>query len=275
MFIRTLDALEAAGRVKVLGNGAVRSARYLTAADGMGFSFHDNRVAKGADVTLWYKHHWEANFIVAGRGEVRDLTTGQIWGLEPGALYVVGPNDRHRLTTSEDVHLVSIFRPALRGDESHDADGAYTPSGPIPKTDRRMFVKQADEMRRAGKEMVVANGKARTLRMLVQADDLGFGFSDVHLASGADAVLWYKHHWELNHILSGTGEVTDLTTGAAWQLAPGVDYNVGPHDRHRLRATTDLHLLSVFCPAPRGDEQHDAEGTLPPSGPVPPGPASP
>jgi len=275
MFIRTLDALEAAGRLKILGNGSVRSARYLTAADGMGFSYNDNRIAKGADVGLWYKHHWEANFIVAGRGEVTDLTTGQSWALEPGALYVVGPNDRHRLRTIEDVHLVSIFCPALRGDESHDADGAYSPSGPIPKTDRRMFVKRADEMRRAGKEMVVANGRARTLRMLVQADDLGFGLSDVHLAPGADAVLWYKHHWEANHILAGTGEVTDLTTGEASKLAPDVAYNVGPRDRHRLRATGDLHLLSVFCPAPRGDEQHDAEGTLPPSGPVPPGPASP
>ena len=77
MFIRTLDSLEAAGRVKVLGNGSVRSARYLTAADGMGFSYNDNRIAKSADLKLWYKHHWEANFIVAGRGEVTDLTTGQ------------------------------------------------------------------------------------------------------------------------------------------------------------------------------------------------------
>ena len=77
MFIRTLDSLEAAGRVRILGNGSARSARYLTAADGMGFSYNDNRIAKGADVKLWYKHHWEANFIIVGRGEVTDLTTGQ------------------------------------------------------------------------------------------------------------------------------------------------------------------------------------------------------
>jgi L-ectoine synthase len=257
--------------LKTLGNGTL-SARFLTAADGMGFSFNDNRIAKGAEMTLRYKNHWEANYIVSGRGEVTDLSTGQSWGLEPGVLYVVGPNDRHRLRMSEDVHLVSVFCPPLRGQERHDADGGYEASGPIPKTERRMFVKSVSNMRAAGRELVVANGRARTIRMLTQTDNVGFGFSDVHLARGADAKLWYKHHWEANHILDGLGEVTDLTSGTSWKLEPGVAYQVGPQDRHRVRATADLHLISIFCPALRGDEQHDSEGTLPPSGPVPPGP---
>jgi Ectoine synthase len=51
-----------------------------------------------------------------------------------------------------------------------------------------------------------------------------------------------------------------------------VGYNVGPKDRHRLRAETALHLISVFCPPLEGREQHDADGALTPSGPVPPGP---
>src|SRR5262249_6509151 len=191
MFVRTLDGLAAAGMVKAVATGT-RSGRYLTAADGMGFSYNDNRIAAGSDMTLWYKHHWEANFILSGRGEVQDLTTRQSWALGPGVLYVVGPNDRHHLTDA--THLVSIFCPPLRGDERHDADGAYSASGPVPRTDRRMFVKHADEMRRAGKEMTVANGQSRTLRMLTRADDLGFGFSDVHFTAGAETTPRYKHH---------------------------------------------------------------------------------
>ena len=266
MLIRTLAELEAAGRVKSLAGGTARSARFLTAADEMGFSYNDNRASRGTDVVLWYKHHWEANYIVSGRGEITSLATGERWPMAPGMLYVVGPNDRHRFLILEDTHLVSVFCPALRGDEGHDKDGSYEPSGPIPKTDRRMFMKRGDAMRAAGREMVVANGAARTLRMLTQADDVGFGLSDVHLGPGAEAVLWYKHHREANHILAGTGEVTDLSTGQSWKLEPGVAYNVGPRDRHRLRATTGLHLLSIFSPALRGDEQHDAEGALGPSG---------
>jgi L-ectoine synthase len=135
-----------------------------------------------------------------------------------------------------------------------------------------MFVKRAGDLRRARKEMIVANGQARTLRMLTKADGVGFGFSDVHLAAGAEAVLWYKHHWEANHIVSGTGEVTDLATGQTWTLEPGTAYNVGPKDRHRVRAQTDIHLVSMFCPPLAGNEQHDKDGALAPSGPVPPGP---
>jgi L-ectoine synthase len=274
MFVRTLDDLSAAGMVKTVGIGT-RSGRYLTAADRMGFSYNDNRIAAGSAMTLWYKHHWEANFIVSGRGTVTDLSSAQSWPLGPGVLYVVGPNDRHRLELTESTHLVSVFSPPLRGDERHDADGAYPASGPVPRTDRRMFVKRAEEMRAAGAEMTVANGQARTLRMLTKADDVGFGFSDVHFSAGAETVLWYKHHWEANHILAGTGLVTELATGRSWKLEPGVSYNVGPKDRHRLRADTAMHLVSVFCPPLEGHEQHDAGGTLTASGPVPPGPDGP
>ncbi len=273
MFIRTFEELARLGRIKSpLPGDVVRSARYLTAADGMGFSYNENRFRKGTQSDFWMKHHWEATFIVSGKGELRDLTGGKSWPLDPGVLYVVGPNDPHRLIIKEDMVLTSTFCPALRGDEALDENGSYMPSGPLWHTDRRMFVKRADEMRNAGKEMIVANGEARTLRMLTKADDIGFGFSDVNFAKGAEARLWYKHHWEANHILSGTGEVTDQTTGETWQLGPGVAYNVGPKDRHVVRAHTDLHYISIFCPPLVGNEQHDKDGALSPSGPVPPGP---
>jgi L-ectoine synthase len=273
MFIRTLDELEKLGRIRFpVGNDTFRSARFLTAVDGMGYSYNENRAKKGTDLVVWLKHHWEANYIIAGKGEVTDLTSGERWPVEAGVLYVVGPNDRHRLLLTEDAHYVSIFCPPLRGDERFDKDGGYEASGPIEKTDRRMFVKRADEMRRAGREMIAANGQARTLRMLTKVDGLGFGFSDVHFAAGAEAILWYKHHWEANHIISGAGALTDRTTGQTWKLEPGMAYNVGPKDRHRVRAHTDIHLLSVFCPPLAGHEQHDKDGALAPSGLVPPGP---
>lgn len=273
MFIRTLDELERLGRIrKPLGTDAFRSARFLTAADGMGTSYNENRVKQGTDAVIWLKHHWEANYIISGRGEVTDLSSEARWSLEPGTLYVVGPNDRHRLALTEDTHYVSIFCPPLKGDETFDQDGGYAASGLIAPTDRRMFVKRVDEMDRAGKRITAANGKVRTLRMLTKADGVGFGFSDVHLAAGTEAVLWYKHHWEANHIISGKGEVTDLGTGRTWALEPGMAYNVGPKDRHRLCAHSDMHVVSIFCPPLVGDEQHDQDGALAPSGPVPPGP---
>ncbi|MDA0703612.1 MAG: ectoine synthase [Proteobacteria bacterium] len=273
MFARTLDDAKAVGNVVKVNNGTGRSARYITAVDGMGFSYHLNWIAGGGSTELWYKNHWEANYIIEGTGKVTDLTTGESWALAPGSLYNVGPNDRHLFEVDVDERHASIFCPALVGRETHDADGAYSASGPVPRTKKRMFVRRADELRAAGKEMVVANGQARTIRMLTAADEMGFSFSDVHFDKGASTVLWYKNHWEANHIVEGSCRVEDLNTGESWTVEPGMLYNVGPKDRHRVTALTDLHYLSVFCPALRGDEQHDADGALEASGPVPPGPA--
>lgn len=274
MFIRTLDELERLGRIRrPLGNDAFRSARFLTAADGMGYSYNENRVKEGTDATIWLKHHWEANYIISGRGQVTDLSTEESWSLDAGVTYVVGPNDRHRLLLTEDTHYVSIFCPPLRGDETFNKDGSYTASGPIETTDRRMFVKRANEMGRSGKEMIVASGQARALWMLTKADGIGFGLSDVYLAAGAEAPFWSQHDWEANHILSGTGEVTDLGTGQTWKVEPSMAYNAGPEDRYKLRALTDLHLLTMSCPPRLGIEQHTKDGGPAPSRPVPPGPS--
>ena len=273
MFVRTLDELETLGRIKFPADESFRSARFLTAADGMGFSYNENKVKQGTNLVVWLKHHWEANYIVSGKGEVTDLTREDRWPLEAGVLYVVGPNDRHRLHLTEDECHVSIFCPPLTGDERFDEDGSYEASGPIEKTERRMFVKRADEMRRAGKELVTFNGHARAIHMLTNADAVGFGVSDVRLAAGAEVIRWDKHHWQANHIISGSGQVTDITTGQTWALGPSMAYNVGPKDRHRLRADSDIHLLSVICPPLMGDAQHDEDGGLAPSGPVPSGPS--
>ena len=273
MFVRTLDDLRAAGKEKVLVGGRARVVRSLTAIDGLGFSFSDVRIAAGSETTLWYKNHWEANYIVAGLGEVEDLTSGERWPLAAGTLYTVGPKDRHKITAAEDLRIISVFNPPITGDETHDEDGAYPPTGPIPEGRERMFVKTVGEMRAAGLEKVVAGGSARTLRMLLKADGIGVTICDVNLAAGNRNVLWYKNHWEANYILSGTGDVADLSSGESWPLAPDTLYCVGPDDRHAMHAETDLHLLSIFRPALQGDEMHDADGALAASGPVPPGPA--
>ena len=273
MFVRTLKDVEALGHLKTMFAGATCSARYLTANDGMGFSFHVNRVkAGGPPHSLWYKNHWEANYIISGKVRIIDQTSGEVWIVGPGDLYQVGPNDRHDFEVLEDDYHVSVFCPALLGDEIHDADGAYAASAPAPTTQRRMFLRNLETLRAEGREMTVANGSARTLRALTREDELGFSLSDVHFAAGASADLWYKHHWEANYIVSGEGMVIDRLNDQSWDLTPGVLYNVGPKDPHRISASTDLHLVSVFCPPIRGDEQHDADGTLAASGTIPPGP---
>ena len=116
----------------MVAGGAAVSIRYVTAADNLGFSLHGVRLAAGASTELWYKHHWEANLILDGTLDVTDHASGDTHRLGSGALYLVGPSDRHRIETHEGVRLISVFNPPLAGTESHDEDGSYPPTGPIP-----------------------------------------------------------------------------------------------------------------------------------------------
>ena len=253
-------------------DGSVRAVRLVTAIDGMGFSMSDVRIAGGTEQDLWYKHHWEANYIVSGRLTVTDKSRERRWELGPGDIYNVGPHDPHHVTVHEPVRLLAIFNPPITGEERHDADGAYPPTGPLPPGREQMFIKSVAELRTAGREMVVAGGSAHSVRALLAEDGLGFTVCEVRLGTASRNVLWYKHHWEANYILDGEGEVEDLASGERWTLSDGTLYCVGPADRHAMRAHTNLRLLSVFCPALHGNEQHDEEGTLAASGPIPPGP---
>ena len=272
MLVKMLQQLNASGGQKIVAGGKARTTRFLVAADGLGFTMSDVRLAAGVDVCLWYKHHWEANYIVGGAGTLIDLENGRNWPLAPGVIYTVGPKDRHRVTCEHDLHIISIFNPPLTGTETHDADGSYGPSGAVLPGRETLFVKTLSGLEDAGRKITVAGGTTSSTRILLHEDQVGFSLCDVNLAAGRTNKLWYKHHWEANYILDGTGEVTDLDNGEACSLAAGTMYIVGPDDRHSLRAHTDLHLLSIFNPPLTGNEQHDDDGTLPASGPLPPGP---
>ena len=271
MFVTTLDNLKAAGKQEILCDGTLRCIDFLLKDDGMGFTISDVRCTAGLDEVLWYKHHWEANYIVAGKGLLEDMSTGETWPMEPGVIYVVGPKNQHRFRADTELHAISIFNPPLMDDTTFDEDGSLGPTGDVLPGPGVLTVKRLDELRADGREKVVAGGSARSIRVLLQEDQLGFTLCDVRMAAGNRNELWYKHHWEANFILEGSGMVSDLNTDESWPLEAGTIYIVGPDDRHSMEAVSDLHLISIFNPPLHGDEQHDEEGTLPPSGPLPPG----
>ena len=274
MLIRTIDQFEAEGRVVSISHGKASAVRLLTKSDGVGFSVSEARSQGPGSSDLWYRNHWEANYVRSGRGVLEDRGTGERWPLVPGVVYCVGPNDRHRITREavERLRIVSVFNPPIEGGETHDEDGAYPPTGEIPPGQPGMFVKTVEGVRNAGRELVLAGGAATSTRYLSAADNLGFSLHGVRLKAGTAFALWYKHHWEANLILDGTLEVTDHASGETHRLAPGALYLVGPADRHRIEAVGDVRLISVFNPPLTGGESHDEDGAYPPTGPIPPGP---
>ena len=130
MLIRTMDQQEAQGRVISISHGKASAVRLLTKSDGVGFSVSEARAHAGESSDLWYKNHWEANYVRSGRGTLEDRGTGEQWPLVPGVLYCVGPTDRHRVTRNagEGMRIILICGPSKTGDvELVILEGAHGP----------------------------------------------------------------------------------------------------------------------------------------------------
>ena len=106
-------------------NGNWASRRMLLKKDGMGFSFHETIIYGGTETHIWYQNHLEAVYCVEGSGELESLKDGTIYPIKPGVMYALNEHDDHLLRGHEDMRLICVFNPPLRGDEVHDENGVY------------------------------------------------------------------------------------------------------------------------------------------------------
>ena len=128
MIVRTLDEIKGTDREVHAENGNWISRRFVLNDDAAGFSFHETIIKAGTETHIWYKHHIEAVYCVAGDGEIEDLKTGEIHPIKDGTMYLLNDNDEHLLRGgSEDMRLICTFNPPVTGREMHDDDGAYAP----------------------------------------------------------------------------------------------------------------------------------------------------
>ena len=118
MFIRSREDVE------TVQWGGGTSERLLTARDDMGFAVAHTVVRAGTESKLEYRNHLEACYCIAGSGEVED-TDGNVYPITPGTIYVLDKHDPHYLRggKDEDLVLVSVFNPAITGDEVHELTG--------------------------------------------------------------------------------------------------------------------------------------------------------
>lgn len=114
MFIRSKDEVP----VVEWGNGT--SHRLLVEKDNMGFAVAHTLVRAGTESKLQYRNNLEACYCIRGTGNIED-TKGNRFEIIPGVIYVLDGNEPHYLRASdyEDLELVSIFNPPIRGDEKH------------------------------------------------------------------------------------------------------------------------------------------------------------
>jgi len=127
MIVRTLKEIIGTKRDKKAENGNWVSRRFLLKDDNMGFSFHETTIFAGTETLIWYKHHLEAVYCVAGKGELERLDTNEIIKIEDGTMYALSGHEKHLLRASEDLRLICVFNPPLTGNEDHNSDGVYPP----------------------------------------------------------------------------------------------------------------------------------------------------
>lgn len=123
MIVRTLSSVKDAGN-EVKSDGWT-SRRYLLKKDGMGFSFHETIIKKGAVLEMEYKNHLEAVYCVKGHGTITDLIKNKTWLIEPGTMYALNKHDKHRLEGISEMVIMCVFNPPVTGQEVHKKDGSY------------------------------------------------------------------------------------------------------------------------------------------------------
>lgn len=121
-----------------------------------------------------------------------------------------------------------------------------------------MIVKTLEEIIGTDDHVDEQNWESR--RFILKRDGMGFSVHDTIIRAGTESTFWYKYHQEAVYCIEGEGEIEDVTNGKVYPIKPGTLYALDGHEKHHLRAKTDMRMVCVFNPPCTGREVHDEEG---------------
>jgi len=123
-----------------------------------------------------------------------------------------------------------------------------------------MIVRTLEESKKSNRRITSPDGNWESTRMLLKEDNMGFSFHITTIYKDADFQMHYQNHLESVYCISGEGEVETQVDGKKYPIKPGTVYILDKHDKHTLRAFSELTLACVFNPPLNGNEVHNAEG---------------
>ena len=124
-----------------------------------------------------------------------------------------------------------------------------------------MIVRTLDEVKGSEREVHAATWTSR--RLLLRKDGMGFSMHDTTIHAGTETEMRYLNHLEAVYCIAGDGEIEVLPEGPCYPIAPGTLYALDGHERHVLRAHSELRMVCVFNPPVAGGEVHGADGAYP------------
>ena len=110
---------------------------------------------------------------------------------------------------------------------------------------------------------VVSPAGWTSYRFLLQSDGMGFSMHDTVIRAGTETFMWYANHLEAVYCIEGEGEVETVDDGKVHPIAAGTLYALDRHDKHILRAKSQMRMVCVFNPPLTGREVHDEHGVYP------------
>lgn len=124
-----------------------------------------------------------------------------------------------------------------------------------------MIVKQMQEI--SGSKQDIDTTNWRSIRMLLKDDKMGFSMHHTIIKAGTETYIWYKNHLEAVYCIKGEGEIELIESGDIYSIKPGTLYALNNHDKHYLRAESEMHMVCVFNPPLAGTEVHGEDGSYP------------
>lgn len=123
-----------------------------------------------------------------------------------------------------------------------------------------MIVKKLDEVIHTKDDIDTLTWNSR--RLLLKKDNMGFSMHDTIIKAGTETLIWYRNHVEAVYCIEGEGEI-EIIGGETYPIAPGTLYALDGHEKHLLRASSQMRMFCVFNPPLTGMEVHDKEGVYP------------
>ena len=123
-----------------------------------------------------------------------------------------------------------------------------------------MIVRRLQQAEQNVRRIVSPDGNWDSTRLLLKEDQMWFSFHITTIYKGADFQMHYQNHLESVYCISGEGEVETVEDGRVYSIKPGTLYNLDKHDKHILRAFTEMKMACIFNPPLNGKEVHNADG---------------
>lgn len=123
-----------------------------------------------------------------------------------------------------------------------------------------MIVKHLEEIIHSKDDIDTQTWNSR--RLLLTKDGMGFSLNDTLIKAGTETLIWYKNHVEAVYCIEGEGEI-EVIGEETYRISPGMMYALDGHEKHYLRARSQMRMVCVFNPPLTGAEVHDEEGTYP------------